>query len=611
MRHKKYMTSAYVYVIINEKKNMAIDKKLDIRAESIESIYTYYYKKSLLVNRKYQRKLVWTVEEKEKFIDSILKSLPIPLILVALTKHKEKMVYEIIDGMQRLNAIISFIENEVHLDGKYFNLDALALTKTQRDKGELQQKIPKLELDKCLEITSYQLPFSISKYDAEEDIEEIFRRINSYGKRLSSHELRQAGSSGAFPEIVRKLSENIRTDVSPSNKILLGDMRKISLNNRGIKQGIDLRTVFWFDQNILTENNIRASRDEELIAHLLIAMLLDYEMNISSTALDRAYGLSDDDYENIDTDAYIKKYGGKSFLINQFEAIFLEIRKTMEAGNKNFRNLLFQKRSKYVNNAFQVIFLTYHQLLVRDGLKINDYKAINSELSSLGDKIISPVIDDIRQRAERKRCIEAIAGVIKKHCSLRDQNDPALSNGVIKLETLLKSSKTENTPYDFKQGVYQMDKNNKNIRDKIIRTLTSFVNQGKNAIGYIVLGIADSEHMANQHEKFYGVKSIPFSNFFVTGVDEECKKHCRNIDEYRTQLEQSIKSADIQPEYYKTQILKNIDGFTYMDKSVIILKIKADKDPVKFKGKFYHRQGTSTEAVKGSEERHIWELFLK
>lgn len=590
---------------------MAIDKKLDIRAESIESIYSYYYKKSLLVNRKYQRKLVWTIEEKEKFIDSILKSLPIPLILVALTKHKEKMVYEIIDGIQRLNAIVSFIENEVHLNGNYFNLDALALTKTQRDTGKLKQKLPKLDLNQCLDITSYQLPFSISKYDAEEDIEEIFRRINSYGKRLSSHELRQAGSSGTFPEIVRKLSENIRTDVSPSNKILLGDMRKISLNNRGIKQGIDLRDVFWFNQYILTENNIRASRDEELIAHLLIAMILDYEMNISSTALDRAYGLSDDDYENIDTDTYIKKYGGKAFLIAQFEAIFFEIRKTLEHGSKDFRSLLFHKKSKYINNAFQVVFLTFHQLLVKEGMKIDNYQALNTELEGIGDRFISPVIDDIRHRAERKRCIEAIAGVIKKHFSKRDQNDPALSNGVIKLETLLKASKTENTPYDFKQGVYQMDKNNKNIRNKIIRTLTSFVNQGKNSIGYIVLGIADSQHMANQHEKYYGVKPISINNFFVTGVDEECKMHCKSIDEYRTKLEQAIKSADIQPEYYKTQILKNIDGFTYMDKSVIILRVQADKDPVKFEGKFYHRQGTSTEVVRDSEERHIWELFLK
>ncbi len=96
---------------------MALDRKLDIRPESVEKIYSYYTKFELLVNRRYQRKLVWTIQEKEKFIDSISNDLPIPLILVALTKYKESTVYEIIDGMQRLNAIISFIENEFPLNG--------------------------------------------------------------------------------------------------------------------------------------------------------------------------------------------------------------------------------------------------------------------------------------------------------------------------------------------------------------------------------------------------------------------------------------------------------------------------------------------------------------
>ena len=200
---------------------MTILRKLDIKPESVESIYTYYTKGTLLVNRKYQRKLVWKIEEKEKFIDSLSKGLPIPLILVAITKYRENTVYEIIDGMQRLNAIVSFIQNEVHLDGKYFNLDTLAITKMLADKGEITQKEPKLTIDECLQVTSYQLPFSITSYENEAEIEEIFRRINSYGRTLSSHELRQAGSIGSFTKIVRELSETVRKDVSPSDKIFL------------------------------------------------------------------------------------------------------------------------------------------------------------------------------------------------------------------------------------------------------------------------------------------------------------------------------------------------------------------------------------------------------
>ncbi|MFI5141015.1 MAG: DUF262 domain-containing protein [Bacteroidia bacterium] len=589
---------------------MAILRKLDIKPETVESIYSYYVKNILLVNRKYQRKLVWTVEEKEKFIDSLSKGLPIPLILVAITKFKESTVYEIIDGMQRLNSIVSFIENEVHIGGKYFNLDTLALTKKLKDERKILQKEPRLSIDECLQITSYQLPFSITSYENEAEIEDIFRRINSYGRSLSSHELRQAGSIGIFTKIVRELSETIRKDVSPSDKILLSNMRNISINNRGLKYGIDLREVFWYKQNILTENNIRASRDEELIAHLLIAILLDYNINISSTSLDKAYGLSDEEEDNLDSDELIKKYGGKDFLKSQFEAIFQEIQSTLESDKSNFRALLFRKESKYMNYAFQVIFLSFHKLLVKEGLKVDNYKSLNRELNGIGDTLITPHVDVLRHRAERRRCIDAVTGVIRKHFSKRDETDPILSNGVVKLDTLLAAAKAENSSYDFKQGIYQMDKESKDIKEKVLRTLCAFVNLGRNAVGYIVLGVADNEQMALKHKEFYGSDSIKVNEFYVTGIDGECSKRHDNHDDYLTKFTQFIKVQDIQPEYYKIQILRNIDLFNYRDKSVIIMRIESKEDPLKLNGKFYHRQGTSTEEIPTSQERQLWALFL-
>ena len=78
------------------------------RGMSIQEIYRQYSEKKFLVNRKYQRKLVWTVDEKQFLIDSIISDFPIPLILLAKTNDDK---FEIIDGLQRLNSIISFIEN--------------------------------------------------------------------------------------------------------------------------------------------------------------------------------------------------------------------------------------------------------------------------------------------------------------------------------------------------------------------------------------------------------------------------------------------------------------------------------------------------------------------
>lgn len=56
---------------------------LSIKGESIQSLYGSYIKEVFLVNRRYQRKLVWTVEEKRAFINSIIRGYPVPLVLLA------------------------------------------------------------------------------------------------------------------------------------------------------------------------------------------------------------------------------------------------------------------------------------------------------------------------------------------------------------------------------------------------------------------------------------------------------------------------------------------------------------------------------------------------
>ena len=71
------------------------------RGAGVQELYSWYRSEKFLVNRRYQRKLVWTAAEKQKLIDSILSGYPLPLILLA---GSDSYVYEIIDGMQRLNA---------------------------------------------------------------------------------------------------------------------------------------------------------------------------------------------------------------------------------------------------------------------------------------------------------------------------------------------------------------------------------------------------------------------------------------------------------------------------------------------------------------------------
>ena len=137
---------------------MASSSELSVTGITIESLYNNYSADKYKINRRYQRKLVWTTDDKERLIESIFSSFPIPLLLFADIKEKSEKYYEIIDGMQRINAIIYFIENRISYDGKYFDLDSLSATKSKLDGGALTQRLPKLSRSSCLDFTSYIVP---------------------------------------------------------------------------------------------------------------------------------------------------------------------------------------------------------------------------------------------------------------------------------------------------------------------------------------------------------------------------------------------------------------------------------------------------------------------
>lgn len=117
--------------------------ELTVKGESIERLYTQYRERRYLVNRRYQRKLVWTLDEKINFIDSIKSGFPVPIVLFADARGSKENLLEIIDGMQRLNAIMSFIENDYSVDGDYFDLETMATTKLLLDTNKINQNFPK------------------------------------------------------------------------------------------------------------------------------------------------------------------------------------------------------------------------------------------------------------------------------------------------------------------------------------------------------------------------------------------------------------------------------------------------------------------------------------
>lgn len=74
----------------------------------VERSYEDYRNNQYLVNRRYQRKLVWELEEKQAFIDSLANGYPVPLFLFAKCVYKGQDRSEIIDGIATLKCCFFF-----------------------------------------------------------------------------------------------------------------------------------------------------------------------------------------------------------------------------------------------------------------------------------------------------------------------------------------------------------------------------------------------------------------------------------------------------------------------------------------------------------------------
>jgi hypothetical protein len=504
---------------------------LAIRNESVQRIYNFYKNGLLYVNRRYQRKLIWTYEEKQKFIDSLVNGFPVPLILLAESTVLNRNAYEIIDGMQRLNAICSFIEGEIPYNGAYFDLNTMVESKSKLDAGLVKQQSPILDRKTCEIFASYIIPLSVYTFTDPQRVDEVFIRINSYGKHLSRQELRAAGTLENFGELVRNISSEIRTDVSHGDILNLAQMKEISITNTNLTYGINVEDIFWVKNKIITKEMVRESRDEEVVADLLASMASSSIPPTSNTILDEYYGLrTSSRSEELDT--ALKKVGIET-LRSQFISIYNEIRKVIDLSNKSFSELVFKDAAPRIPRYFQIIFLAFDKLMFKESKEIFAYPELIKKLNNISSKI-NITEGGNWSATNREDNINAVAGIIRE--SFKEKtSDPATHKWLTEFESLLMQSKTEQTSYDFKQGFTNLDGKyifNDESFGKIIQTLTAIANNSSNTVGYVCVGVSDAKKDSDRAKEVYGVTSKKYRGFYILGVGHEATSLKKNIDEF-------------------------------------------------------------------------------
>lgn len=129
----------------------------------------------------YQREKIWSREDQEELIDSIVQNIDIPKIYLARVTGSESFDFECIDGKQRMATLLNFFKP----DPKEVNPLTVRIAGEKYTYKRLQKEIPQL----AKKIDDFQLTLVIyPKIDDDEFLRLIFRRLQ-LGIRLNSGEL--------------------------------------------------------------------------------------------------------------------------------------------------------------------------------------------------------------------------------------------------------------------------------------------------------------------------------------------------------------------------------------------------------------------------------------
>ena len=161
---------------------------------SIFELYRQYQKGNLELQPEFQRLQVWDNSKSSRLIESVLLEVPIPVIYLS---EESDSKYSVIDGQQRLNAFIKFLENNLRLSG---------LTILAELNGKRFQDIPKNLQDKFENATIRIIEI---RKESQPDVKfEIFERLNTGAVQLNAQELRNCIYRGKYNDLLKELSED-------------------------------------------------------------------------------------------------------------------------------------------------------------------------------------------------------------------------------------------------------------------------------------------------------------------------------------------------------------------------------------------------------------------
>lgn len=237
---------------------MKIINQINNTTHDVKWLVDGFKKESISVNNDYQRRFVWTDKDKIKLIETILLGYSVPEIYLhkrSTNPEDGETNYEIVDGQQRITSIFNFLNAGFSLNSS--DVDA-------RFRGKFFNELLQ---DERSSIWNY--PFSIrviAEEVTQDNIKQLFLRLNATDKSLNPQELRNASFNGEFLNLAEKIAED----------------------------------PFW---NIIYENkdSIRRMQDVQFISEILTYFRYGIISN-SQANINKAYDMYNDEYIEAEED---------------------------------------------------------------------------------------------------------------------------------------------------------------------------------------------------------------------------------------------------------------------------------------------------------------------
>ncbi len=190
-----------------------------------------WFKKSfeagdLVIQPPFQRNPVWSKRQQSALIDTILLEYPIPeLYMQDITDAEGNQKYNLVDGQQRIRAILDFLANDLELEDESPHWAGM----TFED----------LTVDDKKKVYEYNFVVRQLPDIRDDEIRSIFQRLNRNTMTLTAQELRHATYWGPFIKLMEEISDY----------------------------------EFWNDSRIFSANDRRRMFDIEFISELSVAYL--------------------------------------------------------------------------------------------------------------------------------------------------------------------------------------------------------------------------------------------------------------------------------------------------------------------------------------------------